>query len=64
MDFYAAHGDTVEPLPFRAMGTYPYSRGKSFPSNDMYLEYFLKYNTRQVSGNEPQAYRVDYRPLK
>ena len=64
MDFYAAHGDTVEPLPFRAMGTYPYPHGKSFPSNDMYLEYFLKYNTRQVSGNEPQAYRVDYGPQK
>jgi hypothetical protein len=64
MDFYAAHGDTVDPLPFRAMGTYPYPRGKSFPSNDMYLEYFLNYNTRQVSGNEPEAYRVDYGPAK
>jgi tetratricopeptide (TPR) repeat protein len=64
MDFYAAHGDTVEPLPFRAMGTYPYPSGKSFPSNDMYLDYFLNYNTRQVSGNEPRAYRVDYGPQK
>jgi tetratricopeptide (TPR) repeat protein len=64
MDFYAAHGDTVEPLPFRAMGTYPYPRDKSFPSNDMYLEYFLNYNTRQVSGNEPRAYRTDYGPSK
>ncbi len=64
MDFYAAHGDTVEPLPFRTMGTYPYPRGKSFPSNGMYLDYVLNYNTRQVSGNEPRGYRVDYGPAK
>ncbi|PYX15714.1 MAG: hypothetical protein DMG87_18090 [Acidobacteria bacterium] len=29
MDFYAAQGDVVEPLPFRGMGTYPYGAGKS-----------------------------------
>jgi hypothetical protein len=46
------------------MGTYPYPPRKSFPSNDMDLEYFLNYNTREVSGNEPQAYRVDYGPAK
>ncbi len=64
MDFYAAHGDTVEPIPFRGMGTYPYPRSKSFPSNDSYLDYVLNYNTRQVSGNEPRGYRVDYGPQK
>ena len=57
MDFYAAHGDTVEPLPFRGMGTYPYPKGKSFPTD---LDYMLKYNTRHVSGNEPRGYRLDY----
>ena len=30
MDFYAAEGSTVDPLPFRKMGSYPYP-GKSFP---------------------------------
>jgi hypothetical protein len=63
MDFYAAHGDTVWPLPFRAMGTYPYP-GRSFPMDDAHLNYMLKYNTRQVSGNEPKGYWFDYREPK
>jgi hypothetical protein len=60
MDFYAAHGDTVWPLPFRAMEMYPYTTGKSFPLDDEHLDYMLKYNTRQLSGNEPNGYRLDY----
>jgi tetratricopeptide (TPR) repeat protein len=60
MDFYAADGSTVEPLPFRDMGTYPYT-GKSFPLDDAHLNYMLKYNTRHISGNEPKGYWFDYR---
>jgi hypothetical protein len=59
MDFYAADGSTVEPLPFRGMGTYPYP-GKSFPSDDDHLNYMLKYNTRFVSGKEPRGYAYEY----
>ena len=59
MDFYAADGSTVEPLPFRRMGTYPYS-GKSFPSDPEHLDYMLKYNTRFVSGNEPRGYSYHF----
>ena len=59
MDFYAAHGNTVEPLPFRNMGTYPYP-GKSFPADPEHLDYMLEYNTRFVSGKEPQGYSYDY----
>src|SRR6266498_1946458 len=59
MDFYAADGSTVEPLPFRRMGTYPYAR-KSFPADQKHLDYILKYNTRFVSGNEPQGYAYTY----
>jgi tetratricopeptide (TPR) repeat protein len=58
MDFYAAHGSTVEPLPFRAMGRYPY-RGK-FPQDREHVDYMLKYNTRFVSGNEPRGYAYEY----
>jgi tetratricopeptide (TPR) repeat protein len=64
MDFYAADGDTVNPLPFRGMGTYPYPAGKSFPLDDAHLNYLLDYNTRHLSGNEPQGYRFDYGPPK
>ena len=60
MDFYAAEANTVQPLPFRSMGTYPYPRGRSFPLDDAHVDYFLNYNTRHLSGNEPKAYRFDY----
>ncbi|HEX3351359.1 MAG TPA: FG-GAP-like repeat-containing protein [Terriglobales bacterium] len=60
MDFYAAEANTVQPLPFRSMGTYPYPRGRSFPLDDAHVNYFLNYNTRHLSGNEPKAYRFDY----
>jgi hypothetical protein len=59
MDFYAAEGSTVEPLPFRRMGTYPYA-GKAFPSDEDHLKYMLEYNTRFVSGNEPRGYVYRY----
>jgi tetratricopeptide (TPR) repeat protein len=60
MDFYAAEANTVHPLPFRTMGTYPYAKGKSFPQDDAHVSYFLNYNTRHLSGNEPRSYRFDY----
>jgi hypothetical protein len=59
MDFYAAEGSTVEPLPFRRMGKYPYP-GKSFPADQEHLDYMLKYNTRFMSGKEPQGYQYQY----
>ena len=60
MDFYAYHGDQVDPLPFRAMGTYPYPVGKSYPLSDTHLNDMLNYNTRHVSGNEARGYAFDY----
>ena len=60
MDFYAAEASTVHPLPFRNMGTYPYPKGRSFPLDDAHVDYFLNYNTRHLSGNEPKGYRFDY----
>ena len=63
MDFYAFEGNTVDPLPFRDMGTYPYP-GKSYPLDDNHLNYLLEYNTRHVSGNEPRGYWYDFHPHK
>ncbi len=60
MDFYAAEGNFVAPLPFLKMGDYPYSVDKSFPLDDPHLNYLLEYNTRQVSGNEQRGYWFDY----
>lgn len=59
MDFYAAEGSTVEPLPFRSMNTYPYP-GKAYPLDLANLNSFLMYNTRHLSGNEPRGYAYSY----
>jgi len=61
MDFYAAEGNYVAPLPFLSMGEYPYAPKKSFPLDDAHLNYLLEYNTRQMSGNEQRGYWFDYR---
>ena len=60
MDFYAAEGEYVAPLPFLSMGEYPYTPKKSFPLDDSHLNYLLEYNTRQVSGHEERGYWFDY----
>jgi tetratricopeptide (TPR) repeat protein len=62
MDFYAAEGNYVAPLPFLKMGGYPYAPNKSFPLDDAHVNYLLEYNTRHVSGNEQRGYWFDYAP--
>ena len=60
MDFYAAEGNYVAPLPFLSMGEYPYMPKKSFPLDDAHVNYLLEYNTRHMSGNEQRGYWFDY----
>jgi tetratricopeptide (TPR) repeat protein len=60
MDFYAAEGNYVAPLPFLSMGEYPYTPTKSFPLDDAHVNYLLEYNTRHMSGNEQRGYWFDY----
>jgi hypothetical protein len=60
MDFYAAEGNYVAPLPFLRMGEYPYTPKQSFPLDDAHLNYLLEYNTRHMSGNEQRGYWFDY----
>jgi tetratricopeptide (TPR) repeat protein len=62
MDFYAAEGNFVAPLPFLKMTDYPYPPGKSFPLDDAHVNYLLEYNTRHMSGNEQRGYWFDYGP--
>ena len=61
MDFYAAYGYSVEPLPFHAMQHYPYAPGENYPLTDRYLVYRLNYNTRQVSPRPAASYRFFYK---
>ena len=51
MDFYSAHSDSVEPLPFHSMGQYPYGPETRYPTGPLYLEYRLGSNTRYLSGS-------------
>lgn len=60
MDFYAADGNYVAPLPFLSMGDYPYRPPKSFPLDDEHVNYLLQYNTRYMSGNEQTGYAFHY----
>jgi hypothetical protein len=60
MDFYAADGNYVAPLPFLSMGEYPYTPKKTFPLDDGHVNYLLEYNTRHMSGNEQRGYWFDY----
>ncbi|MFZ3217633.1 MAG: FG-GAP-like repeat-containing protein [Candidatus Acidiferrales bacterium] len=60
MDFYAAHGDTVAPLPFHTTVPYPYPDGVAYPEDPQHLDYMLKYNTRGVAGPAGDSFRFDY----
>jgi hypothetical protein len=60
MDFYSAYSSTVEPLPFHAMGQYPYGARTRYPSDLSRLLYRLNSNTRYVSGSAGDSYRLRY----
>ena len=60
MDFYAAHGDTVAPLPFHTLKPYPYPVGVSYPDDERHLKYMLEYNTRGVAGPAGETFRFQY----
>jgi hypothetical protein len=60
LDFYAAHGFTVEPLPRHTLTPYPYPTGQEYPSDAEHLKYQLDYNTRQQSGHLPSSLKYNY----
>ena len=60
MDFYAAHGDTVSPLPFHTLVPYPYPKGVAYPEDERHLKYMLEYNTRGVAGPAGDTFRFEY----
>jgi tetratricopeptide (TPR) repeat protein len=47
-DLNTAYGQTVEPLPFHGMTSYPYGPGESYPDDPQHRNYLEKYNTRWV----------------
>jgi tetratricopeptide (TPR) repeat protein len=59
MDFYAADGLFVDPLPFHNMRQYPY-KTETFPWSDVHLNDLLNYNTRFFSDVPPSSYSFHY----
>jgi hypothetical protein len=47
-DLNTAHGQTVEPLPFHQMPSYPYQGRVAYP-RELHRSYLQQYNTRNVS---------------
>ncbi len=50
-DINTAHGNTVMPLPFHGMKSYPLSAGDTYPSSPDLIMYNKEYNTRVVDGS-------------
>jgi hypothetical protein len=59
MDFYAAEGDFVNPLPFHRMSGYPYSKANS-PQDNVHLNDLLNKDTRFSSGAPSASYGFRY----
>jgi hypothetical protein len=51
-DLNTVYGQTVEPLPFRSMGRYPFPEGVTSPDGAAYLDYIERYQTR-ASAQQP-----------
>jgi hypothetical protein len=45
---FTATGQTIEPLPFAAMTSFPYGPGESYPRTPLHREYLRTYQTRGV----------------
>lgn len=48
-DLNTAEGNTVLPLPFHGMSSYPYGDDESYPTGKEHQQYLSEYNTRKVT---------------
>jgi hypothetical protein len=49
-DLNTARGQTVEPLPFHGMTSYPYGLKESYPKDEEHISYLEEYNTRKITA--------------
>lgn len=45
---FTATGDSITPLPFRAMSNFPYPDGEQYPRTPEHQEYLRRWNTRSI----------------
>ncbi len=55
-DINTALGQTVEPLPFHGMSTYPYGNSEHYPDTENHRAYQKEYNLRKVGTDEFKAW--------
>ena len=53
-DINTLSSQTVGPLPFHGMSTYPYPDAEKYPQTPKHLRYQLEYNTRRVTHELPR----------
>ena len=65
-DLNTANGQTVNPLPFHGMSTYPYDDNETYPNDVEFKEYRNYYNTREVTTdsfkNAIRNYSISSKP--
>ena len=59
-DLNTAYGQTVGPLPFHGMSSYPFSGSLSYPSNKEYNDYLKEYNTRKITTESFKRFISNY----
>jgi hypothetical protein len=57
MNLHSSSPDTLEPLPFHAMTSYPYAAPESYPTTAAHERYRAEYNTRVVGRRVPAPRR-------
>jgi hypothetical protein len=55
-------GETVTPLPFHGMSSYPYPAGESYPDDPFHEAYRKHYNTRPIGPEAFRRYLKEFRP--
>lgn len=55
-DLNTAKGQTVLPLPFHGMNSYPYEKNEHYPTSEMHKDYQRKYNNRKVGTYNFQTF--------
>jgi hypothetical protein len=60
-DRNTVHGQTVEPLPFQGMSSYPYPASESYPQDQLHQDYLQHDNTRRIGPAAFRSFVKNYR---